>query len=235
MIRLAEDLKTLSAPCGNSPFGCQIWSKAQAYGFDKIFAQFWTDGKAAYGKTDGSMCIAGEIADFEETRAFLSAVGVNEVVCSAENAEKLGLNITESGVVLQKEQHNEIVLPPEEISPREIYTVLKANNMAGEFEPFYLDLSHRMRHGTVRCAGITQDGKTVAVAAAVLGEHASLISAVAVLPELHRRGHGREVVNLIEHMLPSGTVYVLREKDKNEAFYSTLGYMPCGVWAQGNL
>ena len=156
--------------CGSSPFGCQIRSKAQAYGFHQSFAQFWTDGESAYGKTDGSVCIAGEIADADEARAFLSAVGTNEVVCSAENAEKLGLNITESGAILQKVLRNETVQPAEEISPREIYAVLKANDMVGEFEPFYLDLSHRMRHGTVRCAGVSANGKTVAVAAAVLGE-----------------------------------------------------------------
>ena len=121
MIRLAENLEVLSAPYVSSPFGCQIRSKAQAYGFDKPFAQFWTDGEAAYGKTDGSVCIAGEITDAYEARAFLSAVGTNEVVCSAENAEKLGLNITESGAILQKVLRNETVHPVEEISPREIY------------------------------------------------------------------------------------------------------------------
>lgn len=222
-------------PCVSSPFGCQIRSKAQAYGFHQLFAQFWTDGEAAYGKTDGSVCIAGEITDADEARAFLSAVGTNEVVCSAENAEKLGLNITESGAILQKALRNETVHPAEEISPREIYAVLKANGMVGEFEPFYLDLSHRMRHGTVRCAGVSADGKTVAVAAAVLGESASLISAVAVLPKFHRRGLGTAVVRKMERMLPSGTVYILREESKNEAFYDALGYKPCGAWAQGKL
>lgn len=102
-------------PCVSSPFGCQIRSKAQAYGFHQSFAQFWTDGEAAYGKTDGSVCIAGEITDADEARAFLSAVGTNEVVCSAENAEKLGLNITESGAILQKVLRNEAVHPAEEI------------------------------------------------------------------------------------------------------------------------
>ena len=144
--------------CGSSPFGCQIRSKAQAYGFHQSFAQFWTDGEAAYGKTDGSVCIAGEITDADEARAFLSAVGTNEVVCSAENAEKLGLNITESGAILQKVLRNGTVQPAEEISPREIYAVLKANGMVGEFEPFYLDLSHRMRHGALRgCFGKWED------------------------------------------------------------------------------
>ena len=70
MIRLAKNLEALSVPCGSSPFGCQIRSKAQAYGFHQSFAQFWTDGEAAYGKTDGSVCIAGEITDADEARAF---------------------------------------------------------------------------------------------------------------------------------------------------------------------
>ena len=96
-------------------------------------------------------------------------------------------------------------------------------------------LELRAENGTVRCAEISEAGKTVAAAAAVLGENASLISAVAVLPEFHRRGFGRKVVEKTEQMLPGGTVYILREKDKNEAFYDTLGYAPCGAWAQGKL
>lgn len=235
MICLTEALHTLSAPCADSPFGCQIWSKAQAYGFDKPFAQFWTDGTAAYGKTDGAVNIAGKIADPDETRAFLSAVGAETVVCSAENAEKLKLQIAAGGVILQKTHTNDAPQPPEEISPREVYAVLHANDMVGAFEPFYLDLSHRMRHGTVRCAGISEDEKRVAAAVAVLGEHAALLSAVGVLPACHHRGYGRRIVESMERMLPSGMVYILREENKNEAFYKALGYTPCGAWRQGML
>ena len=48
MIRLAETADALRPLCG-SAFGCPILSAAAAYGFSRPFAQFWTDGAAAYG------------------------------------------------------------------------------------------------------------------------------------------------------------------------------------------
>lgn len=53
----------------------QIRSKAQAYGFHQSFAQFWTDGEAAYGKTDDSVCIAGEITDADEAACVFECGG----------------------------------------------------------------------------------------------------------------------------------------------------------------
>lgn len=162
MIRLAEKLEVLSAPCGSSPFGCQIRSKAQAYGFHQSFAQFWTDGEAAYGKTDGSVCIAGEITDADEARAFLSAVGTNEIVCSAENAEKLGLNITESGAILQKVLRNETVHPAEEISPRDLCCAESKRHGGGvrAVLPRFIP-PHAAWHGALRgCFGRWEDRRS---------------------------------------------------------------------------
>ena len=65
MIRLAETADALRPLCG-SAFGCPILSAAAAYGFSRPFAQFWTDGAAAYGMLDGVMRIAGTVADPEE-------------------------------------------------------------------------------------------------------------------------------------------------------------------------
>ena len=200
--------------CVSSPFVCQIRSKAQAYGFHQSFAQFWTDGEAAYGKTDGSVCIAGEITDADEARAFLSAVGTNEVVCSAENAEKLGLNITESGAIFAKVLRNGTVHPAEEISPERDLCCAESKRHGGGVRavlPRFIP-PHAARHGALR--GCFGKWKTVVPAAAVLGESASLISAVAVLPKFHRRGlHGG--CPKMERMLPSGTVYIiLREESR---------------------
>ena len=62
MIRLAETADALRPLCG-SAFGCPILSAAAAYGFSRPFAQFWTDGAAAYGMLDGVMRIAGKAAN----------------------------------------------------------------------------------------------------------------------------------------------------------------------------
>ena len=234
MIRMAESAEALCALCVGSPFGCQILSAAEAYGLDRPFAQFWMDATAAYGKMDGVMRIAGTAEDGEEARAFLSAIGAEEVLCSAENAEKLGLTVTQRGAVLVKERAESSPRPSEAVSLREMYTVLHACKMVDEFEPFYLDLSHRVRHGTARCTAL-YDGETMAAtAAAVLGKGEDLITAVAVLPQYRGQGLGRAVVGQMERQL-SGRLWVLRAENENERFYASLGYTPCGVWCAGKL
>ena len=236
MICLAQRPEDLQTLCADSPFGCQIFSAAKAYGFEHSFAQFWTDGSAAYGKLDGVMRICGEIIDAEETRAFLQAVGAAQVVCSKENAEKLGLHVTQRGVILKKDlEHAEpLTETREEISPRSVYTVLHACDMVEEFEPFYLDLSHRVRHGCAVCAALFDADCMTAAAVAVYGADCVLITAVAVLPAEQRKGLGKRVMRQMEEKL-FGKVYLLRAENENERFYASLGYSPCGAWCAGVL
>ena len=236
MIRFAESIEAIAPRCEASPFGCQILSAANAYGFTRPFAQFWTDAGAAYGLLDGVMRISGRVEDAEEARAFLKAVGAQRVVCDGENAERLGLLPDERGVILKKTLCGERAAPRGEVSLRALYEVLRENGMVGAFEPFYLDLSHRVRHGTVRCAALYDGaGDMTAAAVAALGEEAALITAVAVRPALHRRGLGRTLMREMEAQLGACTAYVLRAEQENEAFYASLGYAPCGVWYSGIL
>ena len=150
MIRLAETIDALRPLCG-SAFGCQILSSALAYGLSRPFAQFWTDGAAAYGMLDGVMRIAGAVEDPEEARSFLGAVGAAQVVCSAENGARLGLRAAARGAVLEKDLAG-APAPAEPAPVRAVYEGLAANGMAGDFEPFYLDISHRLRHGAARAS-----------------------------------------------------------------------------------
>ena len=178
MIRLAENLRgALLRRAEARRLAAKSGPRRRHMGSVGPCAQFWTDGNAAYGKTDGSVCVAGEITDADEARAFLSAVGDKRSRVQRGECRKAGVKHHRKRRDPAKgaAQLRDGADPGGDISPRDVYAVLKANNMAGEFEPFYLDLSHRMRHGTVRCAGVSADGKTVAVAAAVLGESASLV------------------------------------------------------------
>ena len=88
MIRFAESIEAIAPRCEASPFGCQVLSAANAYGFARPFAQFWTDAGAAYGLLDGVMRISGRVEDAEEARAFLKAVGAKIAVISTSTAER---------------------------------------------------------------------------------------------------------------------------------------------------
>ncbi len=234
MIRLAESLDTLRILCKDSPFGCQIFSAAEAYGLEQPFAQFWTDEYAVYSKLDGVMRICGSITDPVEAAAFIHAVGAEQVVCSLETAEALGLHITNQGVVLYKDIESEGVPLPEEVSIRTVYDVLYACDMVGDFEPFYLDVSHRVRHKTAFCTAVYNEEQMAAAAVTVCGVDCALITAVGVRPEYRRQGLGSLLLKKTESCL-SGRVYLLRAENENERFYDSLGYAPCGTWCAGTL
>ena len=153
MIRLVEreqDQRRLLALCEKTAFGCKIASWATAYGFDKSFACFWLDTEAdvVFCLADGVMLLSGTVLDGSSLRVFFRAVGAREVFCAVRNAEALGLPKAVSGDVLRHPlAHGEA--PPMPLFPvniREIYALLEENGMVEEFEPFYLDLSHKLRH-----------------------------------------------------------------------------------------
>ena len=115
-----------------------------------------------------------------------------------------------------------------------VYDVLKSCDMVGEFEPFYLDVSHRVRHGCAMCTAITEYNTMQAAAITVFGVDCAVITAVAVRPEHQRQGLGKRVMHQTEEKL-SGRVYLLRAENENERFYASLGYTPAGTWCAGML
>lgn len=236
MICIAEDIRALRELCTDSPFGCQILSAANAYGLERPFAQFWTDRGAAYSKLDSVMCICGTITDAQEARAFVHAIGAEQVICSAENAVLLELKCEQRGVIMFKDVPDEEAQAEKaDVSMKELYNVLNACEMVGEFEPFYLDASHRTRHNTAVAVGLTSiSGDTAAVGFAQRGEACSLITAVAVRPEYRRMGFGTRITALMERKL-RGRIYLLRAENENEEFYASMGYSACGIWCTGAL
>lgn len=235
MIRLADDLEVLKKLCDGSPFGCPIISAAEAYGVDKLFAQFWSDGHAAYSKLDGVVRICGEIEDPEEAVAFLGAIGAELIVCEQSVAKQLKLHVADHGVVLYKELLAQVGSPlSNEVSVRSVYDVLHECDMVGEFEPFYLDVSHRVRHNTAICSAVYSENKMAAASVTVFGAGCALITAVGVRAEYRRQGFGTQVMKKTESRL-SGCVYLFRAENENERFYETLGYRPCGIWCTGTL
>lgn len=234
MIRLAESLDTLKSLCEDSPFGCQIFSAAEAYGLEWPFAQFWTDEYAAYSKLDGIMRICGSITDPEEACAFIHAVGAEQIVCDLQTAKVLGLCITEQGMILFKDLAEKADSLTEEISVPSVYDVLHTCDLVGAFEPFYLDVSYRVRHNTAFCAALYNETEMTAASVTVFGTDCTLITAVGVRPEFRRQGLGKAIMKETENRI-SGRAYLLRAENENEQFYASLGYKPCGMWCVGTL
>lgn len=226
--------------CEKTAYGCKIASLIKAYGFDKSFACFWLDSKsdAVFCQADGDMIISGTVLDREETRGFLRAVGPKGILCAVKNAETLSLPVTESGDILKKQLKPGVPkkTEPDAVNIREVFTLLEETGMVEEFEPFYLDLSHKLRHGTALIFTRRQ-GNMLAGCAVVssISKDAAILSAVAVREGLRRQGIGTALIREAEKALPGKTLYVFREKEKNREFYRELEYARTDTWIYSKL
>lgn len=103
---------------------------------------------------------------------------------------------------------------------------------APSWEDFLLDMSHRLRHGTAMIRALVRENKPAGVAMTVaLSERCTLIGAVAVSPRYRRQGIGASCMRALCSALAlawTTDIYILRERDRNEDFYSSLGFEAAG-------
>ena len=243
MIRLVQgegEKRRLLALCEKTPFGCKIASIANSYGFDKSFANFWlnTEEDVVYCLVDGAMLLSGTVLQGDASREFLHVVGAREVLCAVRNAEAMNLTPTQVGDVLKHTQEPGDLpkeLPPS-VNIREIYTLLEKAGMIGEFEPFYLDLSHKLRHN--EALALTERGPEGLRACAVvssISQRGAILSALAVREGMRRQGLGSRLVRRAESYFPGKMLYVFREQHKNKEFYKGLGFTKTDTWVHSLL
>lgn len=236
MIRLADTprrQREFFALCRGSAFGCKLRAAAMAYGFERDFLRLWTDGSAAYCLLDGELSIAGRPEEPGEARDFLCMLGPGSVLCERGLAGELGLRVSLEGAVMARRlpKGRPAVYPTPGI--REVWELLTDSGMPLEFEPFYLDMSHRLRHGAALALGEYREGRLAgcAVVSAVT-EDESVLSALAVREDLRGRGIGSGLMGMVRESLPGHTLYLLRRSGRNREFYERLGFAGVGRWGQ---
>lgn len=228
-----EQQQEVLEKCKNTAFGCKIAGTAISYGFDEKFACFWLDDKstAVYCLVDNVMILDGTPSDTEEAMEFLKMTGASQLICSSANADALKLSCTQSGEVLSKTACGGN-FTQNEVNIREVFSLLEDSGMELDFEPFYLDLSHRLRHGT-GAATTAQWGDDFAGCALIssITDNAAILSAVAVKEKYRRHGMGTRLITTVESVLQSGKIYLFKEFNENDEFYKSLGYTKEDTWA----
>lgn len=216
---------------------------AAAYGLDESFAQFWVqDGGTAIAKIDDQAILEEKNANFEELRQFLRMLDVKTYSCTEKTAVRIGYPIRRRGEIMVHSPDGEEKAVGETYEPslREIYSLfcmcVSENFPVPEFEPFYLDMSFRMRHGAGAAAGVRRDGKLASCAlCSAVTDHAAVVAAVATLPEFRRAGLGELALRALMGKLSKQSVYLFRVDGINGEFYRSLDFQPCGRWAEVHL
>lgn len=231
MIRLLgqKDEEGLKEKTRHNPFGCRLLSAIEAYGWDRPFLRVWSDDSAVYALQDSSLTICGRPADGQEAAAFARMVGASTVTGRTEDLAGWMPFSRQGGVIL----YHPAASAPGNASDAKppvplLYHILQAAGLSvPDFEAFYLDLNHRLRH---RAADAVLWGEKACAILGALTREEAVLTAVAVVPGARREGLGSRCVTELLARHPGVSFWALRGSGENRAFYRQLGFIEVGRW-----
>lgn len=242
MIRLAT-AGELAALAVADEAAVRIGGMFRAYGAETAFLRFYAGEEGVFAAVmDGTATVtvpdpAGEGA--EELSLFLAAQpDIVRVRGAAGMAARLtGFSTHKSGTVLEAAAGIRPAGETRPLTPRQLYAVIAAafGRAAPAFEGWYVDVSHRMRHGCCRSAGVTADGEPVACALTVAEtDTAAVIGGVATLPAYRQKGYAKACVTALTAALQAERkrVLIAPQDEKLQALYAGWGFVPAGIWSE---
>lgn len=246
MIRLLAfpQYERLAPLCQDSALGARILSGVRMYG-KYPFADAWVqeqDGvtTAAIFRLDAALTVlANGSPDWAELQGFVR-MGLGQTLLSEPHIlGQLGLS-GPCGNILTLTR-TPVPIEPSGPPPRfqDVHQLLEQCRdetfAVPEWEPFYLDLSHRFRHGGAHLAALSDHGQVTACAMTVAETpDFAVLGAVAVHPQKRRQGLGQQVVRRLLRHLPQPHIAVLCTPS-NGGFYENLGFRQHSHWMEGCL
>lgn len=198
-----------------------------AYGGKYGFCRFFRQGNSYISALDGSFVLCeGVDTDYDELTDFLRMQGFAEIFCSERAGKALcgKLDCGFSAVNLMKFCGGS---PSADFDDKpvlsNVYRII-SDGFDIEFEPWYLDISHRVRHGISKCCVL--DGKAALVIQHDINGEA-LLSQVATLKAHRGEGLARRLVTSVATSLATSEVYVVCE-DELVGFYEKCGFEVAG-------
>lgn len=199
-----------------------------AYGTAYDFCRFFRQDSCYISSLDGSFVVCDDgIADAEELADFFRMNGFAEIFCSETLGKALGEKLSAPYTFVNVMHFDNAGVCPISFdsSPAlsEVYSII-SEGFDIEFEPWYLDMSHRVRHGISRCC-VINDKAALVIQHDINGE--ALISQVACRKACRGQGIGAELVTSVSAALAPSEVYVLCE-DALIPFYEKCGFSVSG-------
>lgn len=220
----------------------RIRSLLRAYGTGYGFCRFYLQEESG-----ALLCVTGDeaiisvdgTADWRELAEYICAAGVRGL--SAAGAAGAALRpflpgACCTGTVLEYNgqrpmpQRFEVCSSPEPAETmarlKMAYDILTSCFSFGDFDSWYCDVSHQIRHDTARvylwenaaCAVTLQDRERL------------YLSALAVLPERQGSGAGSSLVRALLRKSRASTAAVYSKDGRTDRFYQRLGFSESGRW-----
>lgn len=224
MIKLAYSPEELSSLPESGVEAQKIRALLTAYGTKYDFCRFFVSDSFILCETYGGfvLCEYTDKVDVNELSEFLVFHGFSEIFCSETLGEPLLKSLRCSSKKVNLMRFCGKAVPNENIeaSPRldDVYRII-GSAFDIEYEPWYADMSHRIRHGVsgARVLG----GSALVIQHNLNGE--ALLSQIATLPDLRGQGGASRLIRGVCAELSESAVYVLCE-DKLLPFYGRLGF-----------
>lgn len=221
----------------------RIGALMRAYGLRVPFIQFFADEEGALASImDGVCTLSCASTPNDEWCVFLQMHSDIKIIhtdakTASYLAEKWQIPL-KSGCVMRHERlSSNMPLQEngaEETPLRELYGLLSTVfDSFPSFEGWYVDTSHRVRHGFCHIAAERDNGRLTSVAMTVAEiEDMALIGGVATLPSQRGRGAASRCICRLIDSLTQSDILIAPSDDYSARLYSKLGFVPWGTWAE---
>ncbi len=247
-----EFISVIECLDGLDPFACRIISLCTSYEPHLPFVDYWIifddeskapTGAIARNGTDFILFLT-DSSNLCEVSSFMRVVGALSVICSGRYSLDLFGYEKSQGPILMRKAKLDIDGDYKIAEPniKEAYELIKKAAdkyfTPPAFENFYVDINHKLRHGTMRLLGLYENTSLAAVAMTVAESNTgAVIGAVACLPQCRSRGYGTYLVNYLTNILvdEGKNVFVHRAENANKAFYDNLEFNRYDSWYEYHL
>ncbi len=226
MIRLVMSGEELSGLPEKGVEAQKIRALWLCYGSKYEFCRFYSADYAVICELNGSfvVCELRKLysVEFDELNSFFLFHGYSEIFCSEYIGKELSEAISCSAKRVELMRFcgkAESCILEENPPLEEVFKILKTG-FSIEFEPWYLDMSHRIRHGVTRFFRLGDS--VAAVQHELCGE--ALLSQIATLPKSRNKGNASRLISAMCAKLDGSDIFIICE-DSLEKFYEKNGFI----------
>ena len=245
-----EFARKLLSLCNDSPYGAKIISYFKAYKGRFPFLDFWLcrneEGETAVCRYYSAVFLCGE--ESEEVKSFIGALSPSSVLCDGTwelelpgmkrySGEMLSCSAPLACTQTLESQYAIERLSSEMRSLKAVYELLRVSynedSPTGDFESFFIDTSHMIRHNTSSIYAVSRNGELLStLTASSITDSCAVIGSVATLPNERSKGLASILVNsAVTELCEQGRrVFLFREAPIR--IYERVGFKVEGYWAE---